>query len=474
MAYSDNMLSSIKSIASQAWGSGTFEGKKGGEGYMGALVDSTTGNVRVVKMLTHRKEYGAVKSQGGEAAFASAHADLAESTRQLKETLMTLARASGSDDVFAKVSNLVEGKPLLSRKIVAKVVDALTEGLDRDDFSWEAAKRDAQTYADTTLATVSAENAALDDGTSVTNARFAKMGHDLNVEIADTVATSVADSAAKIRAGRFDQGWRNAFATVVTTMGDRLNGLVRGSVGELSFAGIEVNAKDNMMLGEDQRLFHRIFREEVAKAVEKLDAFPLNETQKLRIMAKAFKKAFVLAQVARAAQRMIDEIARRFPSTELHPNRAAAYENARARINDLKALSQGFETHFGFNQLKNDVQLNGQYGADMVTLVRQVFSCDTITIGDLADAEDVDCPADLSSKEPKVNDGGSVGEGVADLFECFHDGQRTDAARAFAHQMNQFVTWFMPTTTYAGLDISGESAKGDLTVIQGDVKFEIS
>lgn len=456
-----NVLSSVRDIASLAYGSGAFEGAKGGEGYMGAFVDSTTGQVRVVKMLTHRSEYGAVKKAGGEANFAEAHAALKESTQTLKDTLLKIAEKHGNAEVSARVKDLVADKSLLSRKIVAQVVDVLTQGVDADDFSWKDAAKQAKTMKDTTLGCVMDENGRIDRNELSVGDRFKAMGFELDAEIKDTVATSLEDSVAKVRAGRFDQGWRTAFREVAGALSDRLNGLFRNAsyLDAVDVNTVRLNDTESMMSNPSVKVFHQVLRSTIADEIEKRGRFPLNDTQKLRIMSRAFRKAFIISQVKAAADKMLDNLTEKFPNTSMHKNREAAIGSARARLDNIDNLIKGYDVHFGFKALSEDeINPTEKFSVLGTGLARAVICCDVLSYAEIADSSDKNGPEDRTDVEPPLRDADSIGGAIGELFDTFDKDGYADGKKVIVKQLNNFVTWFQPGTGINGLDLENRES----------------
>lgn len=470
-----NVLSSVRDIASLAYGSGAFEGAKGGEGYMGAFVDSTTGQVRVVKMLTHRSEYGAVKKAGGEESFAAAHEALRESTQTLKDTLLKIAEKHGNAKVIDQVKNLVDGKPLLSRKIVAQVVNVLTQDVDAYEFSWKDAAKQAKTMKDTTLDSVMDENSRIDRNEQTIGDRFKAMGAELDAEIKDTVATSLADSVTKIRAGRFDQGWRSAFREVAGAMSDRLNGIFRNTsfLNTVDVNAIRLNDTEAMIYTPSVKVFHQVLRSTVADEIEKHGKFPLDDTQKMRIMSRAFKKAFIISHVKAAADKMFDNLAEKFPTTEMHKNREAAIDRARARLNDVSNLIQGYEVHFGFKALADDqVNPSGNLSVLGTGLARVVISCDVLSYGEVTDAFGENGPEDRTDVKPSLCGADSIGGAIGELYETFDKAGYSDGKKVIVKQLNNFVTWFQPGTNAEALDV-GMSDKSTFATAINEALFNV-
>ena len=166
--------SQLMDIAKNAYGSGVFEGTKGGNGYIGQYTDSN-GKTHVVKVLTHREE----RKDYAEHKVRRFTQELAWATQELKSSLIALAGGEGTqlgnaikkmlDDAQAQAlgenmtaidkDNRKVG--LLSRKIVAQAVSAIAKsGTVRDAngvaFSWDAVNdgNRAATVKDTTVRTV--------------------------------------------------------------------------------------------------------------------------------------------------------------------------------------------------------------------------------------------------------------------------------------------------------------------------------
>lgn len=164
----------LMDIAKSAYGSGAFEGAKGGNGYVGQYVDSE-GKTHVVKVLTHRDErsdYAKLKAK----YFTQ---ELAWATHELKSSLIAIAGGEGTElgktikkmleDAQAKAvdENMTAADKdnrkvgLLSRKIVAQAVSAIAKSETVKDangiaFSWDAVndKNRAETVKDTSAGTV--------------------------------------------------------------------------------------------------------------------------------------------------------------------------------------------------------------------------------------------------------------------------------------------------------------------------------
>ena len=168
--------SQLMDIAKNAYGSGVFEGAKGGNGYVGQYTD-IEGQTHVVKVLTHRGE----RSDYAKGAGRDGTEELARATEQLKANLIALAggeetqlggeikamleaaqRKAVEDKMTAQGEDGQVG--LLSRKIVAQAVSAIaqSETVRNENgvaFSWDAVndKNRAATVEDTTAGTVNLE-----------------------------------------------------------------------------------------------------------------------------------------------------------------------------------------------------------------------------------------------------------------------------------------------------------------------------
>lgn len=168
---------SLLNIAKSAYGSGVFEGAKGGNGYLGQYTDAQ-GKTHVVKVLTHSAERKAYANNDNMVA----NKNLAEATKQLKANLIAIAGGEGTklgekikamlDAAQAKAaaekmtaSKKVGGEEvgLLSRKIVAQAVSTIAKEANVSDgdghaFSWsDVARNRAATVEDTTVVKVEEE-----------------------------------------------------------------------------------------------------------------------------------------------------------------------------------------------------------------------------------------------------------------------------------------------------------------------------
>lgn len=460
--YTEGMLDSIRDIASLAYGSGFFEKAKGGEGYMGAFVDSHTGNVRVVKMLTHSSEYAAVKKAGGEAAFVKVNDSLGQSTQTLKDTLLRIATASKDKKILDKVTELLDDKPLLSRKLVAKVVNALTEGLDKTQFSWKTAGDEARTFADTRLESVVGDNAKLENYDYPEQMRFKTLGRELVVDVKGTDGETAEICAGRAREGKFSQAWCDCWNASTALLIDQMEEVFHTGQSSALLGGVDC---DLNAPGLDQmcKTFHTVLRTVVAKDIEAQTTYPLSDDQRTRLLARAAKKAFVIMLVQRNASQMIDKLEKMFPvKTGGHENRAAAYARCRERINDVNFLLNTYETHLGFEALKNDPSLDRNFNTDSVDLVRDFFAGDVMTLGDMASAEDGGKVADLALTKPKLSDDeADVAAGILNFFEVLNDRVHTGAKNLLGRQISYMIGHFAPPQDYQGVDVSGTQQKSD-------------
>lgn len=125
-------LQQLNAIASMAKGSRFFEGKNGGEGFMGSFVDSTTGLTHYVKMLTHNNERKAFPGQNEQQMLDSQKnknddVTLGTMSKSLENDLRALAGRVGKENQF---ENLLKGrkdgfKTLMTRKFVAQVISLI-------------------------------------------------------------------------------------------------------------------------------------------------------------------------------------------------------------------------------------------------------------------------------------------------------------------------------------------------------------
>lgn len=489
MGFQDNfgIQRSIQDIAAQAYGSGIFEKEKGGQGYMGAFVDSKTGQVRVVKMLTHRSEYNAVKKAGGEANFAAVNSAIADSSKTLKDVLLKIADQRGDKAVLEKVTNLLVDKPLLSRKVVAQVVNALTEGLDEGYFSWNDAKAYKKTFADTSFETVRAQVEDANNSRNTDEGRINTLSSDFDVPIdqlgiqedPSKVAVDAKDMAGKIRNGVFDQGWCRSFDKVYEVMTGNLNGLFKYGFGEAStqsaqlFLGMKVDEEPFMYTSDKPRAtFHKVLRETLAKDIEKLDNFPPTENQKVRLMARAIKKAYVIARVQTAALEKLKQLEENLPPPDIKHETARKYALSEAykRVDDLSMLSRGFDTHFSFAAMKDDLILSSmdKFSDGSKSLARWLMSTDAMSIGDLTDAEGTDEANDLSDRAPVLGeDEPDIESGYNHLFSLSDNSRYADSKSIISLKMNSFVSWLMPSADSLHLKDDGVQMRRNIIAADG-------
>lgn len=495
MAYDHNMLSSIRNIASQAYGSGFFEKENGGEGYMGAFVGSD-GSVRVAKMLTHRSEYSAVKKAGGEAQFADAHRAMADSCAVLKDVLINIAKKSDNQSILDSVNHLLEGKRLLDRKVVAKVVTELTKGLSKEDFSWKEAAKGARTFGDTTLNTVTKAydevKTSIAPGKDV-ETRFTRLTADLlREEVQD--ATSAHDCAEQIRAGKFSRSWLNSpiYNALNYSLLCQLEGLFGSNYGsdgftvssvELSASRLDMNvesAKEN----EPARIFHRVLREALADEVEAKGEYPLSGDQMLRLMARAYKKAYVMTRVYTMAKSVINQIEHKFAPTDGSKagtkettKRSEVIAKYRADLDNPRKLLDLYNEHFSVNSLRNDTTLKDNYGFMSVGLVSKIMGGDALVYDDFynnVDSGEVYDTGDLSNTPipNKTNKDDVIdSDGMVDLFGLFDDSGFAGAKKIFVTQIDRCVSKVVPGT--ASLEL-GTVEKSDLNWILNDSKNRFS
>lgn len=201
MVNMQNNYNQLMDIAKSAYGSGTFEGAKGGNGYVGQYVDSE-GRTHVVKVLTHRNERSAY---AGDVDHRDDTAGLAAATQQLKANLIAIADGENPqlgetirkmlEDAQAKAAaeNMTAGAGgakvgLLSRKIVAKAISTIAKeahvtGENGRAFSWnDVARNRAATEEDTTAATVNRmlQQNRRDDGVQNQNVQNNQVQPEIN------------------------------------------------------------------------------------------------------------------------------------------------------------------------------------------------------------------------------------------------------------------------------------------------------
>lgn len=197
---SDKALGQLEQVAQMAYGSGRTEKTDGGAGYIGLI------NGHVVKFATRSGErpFGGIKVTD----------DVKRSCDELRQTLGRLAKDALSKSVVSDSSaaeslrriyaslgldsegkvmdGLIGKKSLLSRKIVAKALNAIQEEVNRDGHHnvnvWEkaqrvtAADRHAMTEADTNFDTV-AEIAKAEERTAKVVATLKNLKTPLDVRL---------------------------------------------------------------------------------------------------------------------------------------------------------------------------------------------------------------------------------------------------------------------------------------------------
>lgn len=163
-------------IARVAWGSGITEGSNGGRGYMGVFNDighASGGSYtkRVVKFLTHK---GETLTIDGKPLSEREINEISHMTSSLRSELYMIAENLEDAGVKERIRNLLkvdedgeslaDAPPLISRKIVAKVLteiaNATQAAMERDGddfegeyFSWKMVKEAgrAKTVGDTSI-----------------------------------------------------------------------------------------------------------------------------------------------------------------------------------------------------------------------------------------------------------------------------------------------------------------------------------
>lgn len=482
MAYDLNILTSIRKIASQAYGSGFFEKEKGGEGYMGAFVGSD-GTVRVAKMLTHWNEYGAVKKAGGEAQFAKANQAMAESCAKLKDVLLKIAEKSDNRSIRDSVDNLLAGKSLLDRKVVAKVVTELTRGLSEEDFSWKEAAKGARTFGDTTLDAVSKAydevRTSLTPNKDVT-ARFTDLTADiLREEVLE--AKSADECAEQIRAGQFSRSWLKSpvFHDLSTSLHWQLESLFDGDSGSDGFNSPELNAGTNALdmnvesAKEDSssRIFHKVLREALAGEVKAKGVYPLTKTQMLRLMARAYKKAYIMTRVYFRAKSVLNKIEKKFAPTNgsnavtaERTGRSGVIAGYRAKLDDPGELLTIYNRHFSVEALRDDPTIKKDYQFMSVSLVGKIMAGDVLGSEEFWEKNQGECDSgDLSeipTKEGKERD-----DDMANLFQLFDDSAFAGAKKLFLTRVNQCAGMLIPGVQSLNL---GGAERSDLNSILND------
>lgn len=312
----DNM-NVLRNIAKMAYGAHIGEKENGGNGFLGAIIGED-GTPRIIKMLTHGGERDGL---GKTAETMNAFLDANENNGKLRgfsdnvrTLLLKLAdRAGMKDDIEALLK--ADGKPLMSRKIIASSVTAilahgkLQENVDA--FSWKDIKNDhAATMEHTSVTALLNDMDAIKSGGD-TLREFSKVTDQTLYDDPHAVKTK-ADMIAKIKDGKFDRGWLKA-ARDARVLSDRFFSSI-GCCGNTQVSPYPL--LDELLVESSQpgftssnladRIFLDAFKKELVKTLEGYgdkDTMPTH-VSKLRLIKRAFIKAatvrFVFDQTAAA------------------------------------------------------------------------------------------------------------------------------------------------------------------------------
>lgn len=284
----------LRTIANLAWGSGWFEGKKGGNGTLG-LMRGPNGEPRVFKCLTHSSERTAfAKNDSGRDVLAKA-------CDELRLELQRLATAAGMDeeDVAALFKD-VPADRLLSRKIVARAVTAIGKANQGGDV-WTGVTG-AGTVGDTALSLV-------DDNLSLE--KYGDKGFKALEDAAlapTTYGTARTGTAAaeQIKAGYIGDEWREALCAAADFVGNVLPKAQTNGIGPVALdlliakpAGLPLARPTFVaMTGHDEdALRPRLFQHELARLLNEHGEKDLTPELRKQIARQALVAAVAEAWV---------------------------------------------------------------------------------------------------------------------------------------------------------------------------------
>lgn len=453
-----NNMTVLNDMAKMAYGSGFREGKNGGNGFIGAILDSE-GNPRIVKMLTHGNERKGIGKTAAEMSWFLQKTDnsiLQFYSDNAKNLLTRLAERAGVIDQFNAMLNGEGGKPLLSRKFVARAVEMIaTQGKkaegNTEKFDWNAIGEHRAKTEEVT------SGQAIHDSAANLHAAIGKAVND-DREMFTVTDQTIFDDPFETKtpqkgrlmlfnAGKLDRDWKSALLDTLSFASNLFSSVQYH--GKEPFDAISIKTTienfNNVNGGWDSdstnKLFFDMLKKELKNEIGDPDKpWPSTACKKLQVVKRAVLKAAVCQYAYNAASTLIKDKCR-----NLNIDTAPIYNKLYNKFMGVKDVSKDineidqFEELITYKGLKQNLQ--------STTMVKLLFEKDMCAMNEQDQQKLKNDPSVDPRKEPANTKPGESSNGTiwSDYQSYFGDDDTRDGIIDVLNKLFSFNTAFLTT-----------------------------